>query len=146
MNPQEISDSSTVPLGINNPQIVTNFVMAPAPITPPAPSTMETLGKFMFLLNERWPIVRTANFNGNHSIVYDTTGLSYGGQPKGTACVVVCVWIFKQLEWRNYPIGLTEDDLRLDPHALLNEIARVLDPETEKLIVPASSRVPARTA
>lgn len=142
INPQETSDSSTVPTGIN-PQIVTNFVMAPAPIAPPAPSTMETLGKFMFLLSERWPIVRTANFNGNHSIVYDTTGLSYGGQPKGASCVVVCVWIFKQLEWRNYPIGLTEDDLRLDPRALINEIARVLDPETEKLIVPASSRVPA---
>lgn len=103
---------------------------------------MESMAKFLQLLNERWPIERTANFHGNHSIVWDTTGLSFGGQPKGTPCVVVTIWIFKQLEWRNYPIGLTPDDLKLSPEGLISEIARVLDPETEKLIVPVSSRTP----
>jgi hypothetical protein len=109
---------------------------------PPAPAlSMEPLAKFMVLLNERWPIVRTANFNGNHHIVYDTTGLSFGGQPKGTPCVVVSVWIFKQLEWRCYPIGLTPEDLALSPEGLIAEIARVLEPEAERLIVPATSRM-----
>lgn len=124
-----------------NTEIVNTTFNYNVPV-PPQEQTMEPLTKFLILLNERYPIERTANFHGNHSIVWDTTGLSFGGQPKGTPCVVVTVWIFKQLEWRNYPIGLTPDDLKLSPEALLNEIARVLDPETAKLIVPVSSRVP----
>jgi hypothetical protein len=114
----------------------TTFVNAP----PPA-NTMEGTAKFMMLLNEKWPIERTANFGGNHSIVYDTTGLLFAGQPKGSPCMVVSVWIFKQLEWRCYPIGLTPEDLALTPEGLVAEIARVLEPETAKLIVPATSRM-----
>lgn len=135
---------------------VENPAPAPTPIAtttfqynaPPQASlpTMETVARFLMLLNERYPLDRTANFHGNHSIVFDTTGLNFGGDPKGTPCIVVTVWIFKQLEWRNYPIGLTVDDLRLTPEGLVNEIARVLDPEAAKLIVPASSRVPVQKA
>jgi hypothetical protein len=111
-----------------------NVAYQPPPLPPPPPVSLESMARFMILLNERWPIDRapTGNFNGNHSLVFDTTGLSVG-QP----ALVVSVWIWKQLEWRNYPVGLTPDDLRLSPEQLIIEIARVLEPEIGKLIVPS---------
>jgi hypothetical protein len=116
----------------NAPVSVTNFVSA----TPPS-NSMENLSKFLLLLNERYPIDReiTKNFNGNHSIVFDTTGLSVG-QP----CLVVTVWVFKQLDWRCYAVGLDAEDLLLTPEGLLKEVVRVLDVATAKLIAPTSSR------
>jgi hypothetical protein len=113
-----------------------NFVLAEAP--QPA-NNMEFLAKFLRLLNERFPLNRTANFQGNHSIVYDTTGLSVG-QP----CIVVSIWVFKQLEWRCYPVGLTDEDLARSPEGLVAEIARCLQPELDRLIVPSRS-VPQKT-
>jgi hypothetical protein len=128
MNPQEMQ-SLTPPATLSM-----NFVSAP----PPVP-TMETLARFMILLNQRYPIDRTiGNFQGNHSVVFDTTGLS-----RALPGLTVSVWVWKQLEWRCYPVGLTEDDLRLTPEALVDEIARCLEPELSKLIVP-TQKLPSR--
>lgn len=108
------------------------MTFAPAP--PVATITMEGMATFMRLLNEKFPIDRTiGNFQGNHFIVFDTTNLS-----RSIPGLTVNVWIWKQLEWRCYPVGLTDDDLKLSPEGLIAEISRVLEPELHKLIVPAT--------
>lgn len=116
------------------PDSTTNFSYAP----PPPANTMQGLATFVRLLNEKYPIDRTiGNFQGNHSIVLDTTGLSYG-----TPVVIVTIWVWKQLEWRCYPVGLNDEDLALSPEGLIAEIDRVLKPQLEKLIVPSRSAPP----
>lgn len=107
-----------------------NVAYAPPPMPPVPPQTMETLHKFLRLLNEKYPIERTANFGGNHHIVMQEGVVGVG------------IWLFKQLEWRCYPVGLTPEDLALSPEALVNEIARVVDAESSKLIVPTRSLPP----
>jgi hypothetical protein len=116
-----------------------NVAFSPPPDAPPIPApNLEAVAKFMFLLSERYPIDRTiGNFQGNHFIVYDTTHLN-----RSMPGLTVHVWVWKQLEWRCYPVGLTDDDLKLDAESLLNEISRALEPELAKLIVPTMPRAP----
>lgn len=138
MNPEEIAGDMRNLDAMLPFQMQTNYIQAPPPaMGPMAAPTMESMAKFLVLLNEKYPLQRTPNFNGNHSIVFDTTGLSVG-QP----CIVVSVWIFKQLEWRSYPVGLTPDDLRLSPEQLIAEIDRCLQAELAKLIVPTRQMPP----
>lgn len=135
MNPTEIEPDIRSLETMVPPSSLTMSFVQPTP----EPSSLVSLGRLMTLLNEKWPIDRTiGNFQGNHSIVFDTTGLSVG-----LPCLVVSIWVWKQLDWRCYPVGLSEDDLRLTPEALIQEISRVLEPELSKIIAPRASQAPA---
>jgi hypothetical protein len=100
----------------------TNFVVNNAPS-----ESMACVLRFMQLLNEKYPIDRSiGNFQANHSIVLDTDGT-----------LIVSIWVWKQLDWRSYMVGLTPDDLARTPEGLLEEVSRTLTPELAKLIVPS---------
>jgi hypothetical protein len=49
--------------------------------------------------------------------------------------LIVSIWVWKQLDWRSYLVGLTPDDLARTPEGLIEEVSRTLTPELEKLIV-----------
>jgi hypothetical protein len=137
MNPAEIQ-TDIRNLETMVPPSSLSMTFSPPPVAKP---TMETLGKFLALLNERFPIDRgISNFHGNHHVVLDTTGLS-----RPIPGITVGIWIWQQLDWRSYQIALTDEDLLLTPEALVEEVARVITPELSKLIVPAAKIPPAQS-
>jgi hypothetical protein len=92
---------------------------------------MQPMLRFLQLLNAKYPIDRSiGKFNGNHSIVLDTTD--------GT--LIVSIWVWKQLEWRNYMVGLEATDLDKSPEGLVEEVSTTLAAELVKLIVPSTQR------
>lgn len=97
---------------------------------PMAVPNMLPMVKFMILLNNRFPIDYTGKFQGNHSVVYDQRQV-----------ISVGVWIWKDLDWRLYPVGLSDADLLMTPEELVAEVARCVDAEVQKkLIVPTGHR------
>jgi hypothetical protein len=110
--------------------MMTNFTFN----SPPPAETMAPLMKFMQLVNKQFPIDRSiGNFQGNHSIILN---------PESPSELFLNLWVWKQLEWRVYTVGLGAPDMLLSPEDLLADIVRTATPELEKLITPASSLAP----
>lgn len=105
----------------------TNFT-----INNPPGDSMQPVFRFLQLLNEKYPIDRSlGNFQGSHAIVLDVDVL------------IVSVWVWKQLNWRNYLVSIEPKDLALTPEGLIDEVSTTLKSELEKLIVdrmPVSPR------
>lgn len=101
---------------------------------PPEPSVAPML-RFLQLVNKQWPIDRSiGNFGGNHSITIN---------PECPEELLLTIWVWKQLEWRAYLVGLGPPDMLLSADALLADVVRTATPELEKMITPMASLAPA---